>query len=234
MGYRLIGHVILACALVPSVIDTFFALIAMRSLFLPYHRLSSRRAWLGSVAETATSHRGNPDAKPSPNSLDITGAAFGKDFRLTDAQGGERTLADFRGKVVLLFFGFTQCPDVCPTALASAVEVLQALGDDGSKVQVLFVSLDPERDTPAILQAYVSSFHPSFIGLRADLTHTTATAEHFKVYFRKVPMAGSYTLDHSAITYVYDVVGRLRLAARPGQPALKLAEDVRQLLAAPR
>ena len=196
-------------------------------------RPSRRRAWLAGLAVLALLWGCAPADKPSPNSLDITGANYGKDFRLTDAQGQARTLADFRGKVVLLFFGFTQCPDVCPTALAAAVEVLQTLGDDASRVQMLFVSLDPERDTPDILQAYVSSFHPSFIGLRADSERTAETAAHFKVYFRKVPMGGSYTLDHSAITYVFDTAGQLRLASRPGQPSAKLAQDVKQLLTAP-
>ncbi len=195
---------------------------------------SSRRAWLGGLAVAAMAWGCVPSDKPAPHSLDITGAAYGKDFSLTDAQGQARTLADFRGKVVLLFFGFTQCPDVCPTALAVAVEALQSLGADASKVQVLFVSLDPERDTPAILQAYVSSFHPSFIGLSADLPHTQKTAEHFKVFFRKVQQGGSYTLEHTAITYVFDPTGQLRLAFRAGQPALSLADDVRQLLAAQR
>ncbi|MBP9904036.1 MAG: SCO family protein [Rhodoferax sp.] len=194
---------------------------------------SSRRAWLGGLAVAAMAWGCAPSDKPVPHSLDITGAAYGKDFSLTDAQGQARTLADFRGKVVLLFFGFTQCPDVCPTALAAAVEVLQTLGEDASKVQVLFVSLDPERDTPAILQAYVSSFHPSFIGLSTDLPRTTETAAYFKVYFRKVPMGGSYTLDHSAITYVFDTAGQLRLASPPGQQSARLAADVRQLLNAP-
>jgi protein SCO1/2 len=194
---------------------------------------SRRREWLVALAMAALSWGCAPNDKPSPNSLDITGVNYGKDFRLTDAQGRERTVADFHGKVVLLFFGFTQCPDVCPTALASAVEVLQTLGNDASKVQVLFVSLDPERDTPAILQAYVSSFHPSFIGLRTDLPRTTETAAYFKVYFRKVPMGGSYTLDHSAITYVFDTAGQLRLASPPGQPSARLSADVRQLLNAP-
>jgi protein SCO1/2 len=206
----------------------------MRFISLPVHRASCRFACLGVLAVAALLWGCAPTDKPTPNSLDITGVAYGKDFRLTDAQGRARTLADFRGKAVLLFFGFTQCPDVCPTALASAVEVLQMLGDDASKVQVLFVSLDPERDTPDILQAYVSSFHPSFIGLRTDLVGTAETAAYFKVFFRKVPMGGSYTLDHSANTYVFDPAGQLRLASRPGQPSLKLAADVRQLLAAPR
>jgi len=194
---------------------------------------SSRRAWLGALAVAALSWGCAPNDQPSLNSLDITGVNYGKDFKLSDAQGRVRTVADFRGKVVLLFFGFTQCPDVCPTALASAVEVLQTLGDDGSKVQVLFVSLDPERDTPDILQAYVSSFHPSFIGLRTDLAGTAQTAAYFKVFYRKVPMGGSYTLDHSAITYVFDKTGQLRLASQPGQLSARLAQDVRQLLTAP-
>jgi len=207
-------------------------------MFTPMNAISvsrtSRRAWLGGLLLAALSGGCTPSDKPAPHSLDITGVAYGKDFSLTDAQGTARTLADFRGKVVLLFFGFTQCPDVCPTALAVAVEALQALGEDGRKVQVVFVSLDPERDTPAILQAYVSSFHPSFIGLSADVAHTRETAEHFKVFFRKVPQGGSYTLEHTAITYVFDPAGQLRLAFRAGQSALSLAEDVKLLLAAPR
>lgn len=204
----------------------------MRFNSFSYER-PSRRGWLAGLMVAALTWGCAPNDQPSPNSLDITGANYGKDFKLTDAQGRTRTVADFRGKVVLLFFGFTQCPDVCPTALASAVEVLQTLGDDGSKVQVLFVSLDPERDTPDILQAYVSSFHPSFIGLSTDLPRTTETAAYFKVYFRKVPMGGSYTLDHSAITYVFDTAGQLRLASPPGQQSARLAADVRQLLNAP-
>ena len=198
------------------------------------HHFSGRRAWLCGLAVAALSWGCTPSDKPTPHSMDITGAAYGKDFRLLDDKGSVRTLADFRGKVVLMFFGFTQCATVCPTALAVAMEALQMLGADANKVQVLFVSLDPERDTPVILQAYVNSFHPSFIGLSADLTQTQKTAEHFKVYFRKVPQGGSYTLDHSAITYVFDPLGHLRLAFRPGQPALNLADDVRQLLAASR
>jgi len=205
----------------------------MRFNSLSSDRFSRRRALLAALVAATLSWGCAPDDKPSLNSLDITDANYGKDFKLTDAQGRARTVADFRGKVVLLFFGFTQCPDVCPTALASAVEVLQTLGDDGSKVQVLFVSLDKERDTPDILQAYVSSFHPSFIGLRTDLAGTTDTAANFKVYFRKVPMGGSYTLDHSAITYVFDKTGQLRLASQPGQQSARLAQDVQQLLTLP-
>jgi protein SCO1 len=196
------------------------------------NRPASRRAWLGALAVALMSWGCSPTEKPAPNSLDITGAAYGSDFRLMDSQGHERTLADFRGKVVLLYFGFTQCPDVCPTALADLAEVLHELGDDGSKVQVLLVSLDPERDTPDILQAYVSSFHPSFIGLSTDLDHTKDIAGNFKVFFRKAPLGGSYTIEHTAMTYVYDTAGHIRLASRPGQSAQKLAADVRLLLAA--
>ncbi len=169
----------------------------------------SRRAWLGALAVAAAALLSgcSPGDKPAPHSLDITGVAYGKDFRLQDDLGSVRTLADFRGKVVLLFFGFTQCPDVCPTALAAARDALQMLGADAIRVQVLFVSLDPERDTPAMLKAYVGSFNPSFIGLSADLPQTRETAEHFKVFFRKVPQGGSYTLEHTAMTYVFDPAG---------------------------
>jgi protein SCO1/2 len=141
-------------------------------------------------------------------------------------------LADFRGKVVLLFFGFVQCPDVCPAALARAAEVMQLLGDDGSKVQTLFITVDPERDTPETLQAYTAAFHPSFIGLRGDLLRTKETADHFKVYYRKVPTAGSYTIEHTAMTYAFDPAGRLRLALRPELGAKDVAQDVAALLQA--
>jgi protein SCO1/2 len=171
-----------------------------------------------------------PADKPRSRALDVSGAAYGRDFRLTDPQGNERTLADYRGKVVMLFFGFVQCPDVCPTALLRGAEVLQLLGDDGSRVQGLFVTLDPERDTAETLLAYATAFHPSFIGLRADLQRTKETAEHFKVYFRKVPSGGTYTLEHSAMTYVYDPAGSLRLALRAELSAREVADDVALLL----
>jgi protein SCO1/2 len=172
----------------------------------------------------------SPRQGSAQRSLDITGASYGQDFRLTDPQGRERTLADFRGKVVLLFFGFVQCPDVCPAAMARAAEVLALLGDDGSKVQGLFVTVDPERDTPEVLQAYTAAFHPSFIALRGDLVRTKETAEHFKVFYRKVPTAGSYTMDHTAISYAFDAEGKLRLAFRPEMSAREVADDVAVLL----
>ncbi len=173
-----------------------------------------------------------PKEAPSARGLDITGANYGLDFHLDDTQGRSRSLAEFRGKVVLLFFGFVQCPDVCPAALARAAEVMSLLGDDGSKVQTLFVTVDPERDTPATLQAYTAAFHPSFIGLRGDLLRTKETADHFKVYFRKVPTAGSYTIEHTAMTYAFDPAGRLRLALRPELAAKDVAADVAALLKA--
>lgn len=178
------------------------------------------QALLGCTAKTEGSARG----------LDITGANYGLDFHLTDAQGRERSLADYKGKVVMLFFGFIQCPDVCPTAMARAAEVMGLLGDDGSKVQTLFITVDPERDTAEALQAYTSAFHPSFVGLRTDPQRTKETADHFKVFYRKVPSGGSYTMDHTAMTYAYDPAGRLRLALRPELTAKDVAADVAVLL----
>jgi len=169
--------------------------------------------------------------QPDISAIDVTGAEYGKDFRLQDASGHWRTLADYRGKVVMLFFGFTQCPDVCPTAMMQAVEVLKLLGDEASKVQVLFVSLDPERDTPEILRAYIENFHPSFVALRGDVELTRTTAEQFKVFYRKVPFAGSYTIEHTALVYVYDSQGRLRRALHSGISAPAQAAVARALMA---
>ena len=162
--------------------------------------------------------------------IDITGADYGRDFRLTDAEGRERTLADFRGQVVLMFFGFTQCPDVCPTALLRAAEVRQLLGSDGARLQVLFVTVDPERDTPPVLKAYTQTFDPSFIGLYGDAQRLADTAKEFKVYYKKVPTGASYTMDHSALSYVFDTTGRLRLALRHSQSAQDYADDLRLVL----
>ena len=201
-------------------------------LSAPWQVDRRRRAWLAVVLAAGTLGLAacSPRDEPPLRGLDITGAPYGLDFRLTDAQGRERTLADFRGKVVLLFFGFVQCPDVCPTAMLRAVEVLALLGDDGSRVQALFVTVDPERDTPETLQAYTAAFHPSFLGLRGDLVRTRETADHFKVFYRKVPSAGSYTMDHTATSYAFDPAGRLRLAFTPGMSAKDVADDVAVLL----
>lgn len=164
---------------------------------------------------------------------DITGAEFGRDFSLTDHNGHARTLADFRGKVVTVFFGFTHCPDVCPTTLAEMAQVMRELGPDAEKVQVLFITVDPERDTPEVLRQYVPAFHPSFLGLYGDADATARTAKEFKVFYQKQPLpGGGYSVDHSAGTYIYDRQGRLRLYASYGSGAAKLLHDIRILLQA--
>ena len=161
---------------------------------------------------------------------DVTGANFGRDFQLADPDGRERSLADFRGKVVLLFFGFTQCPDVCPTALARAAEVRRQLGADGDRVQVIFVTVDPERDTAALLRQYTTTFDPTFLGLRSDPQGTRKVADEFHVFYQKVPTGGSYTMDHTALTYVFDAKGRLRLLLRHDQTAAQYVSDLRTLM----
>ena len=170
---------------------------------------------------------------PSFHNVDVTGADFGKDFALTAHDGKPRTLSDFKGKVVLVFFGFTQCPDVCPTTMAEVKGVLDQLGEDARRVQVLFITVDPDRDTPELLAKYVPAFDPSFIGLRGDAAATAKVAKDYKVFYQKVPgkAAGSYTVDHTAASYVYDQQGRLRLFVRHGNPA-NLAADIRTLLRA--
>jgi protein SCO1/2 len=173
---------------------------------------------------------GRPQQGPW-HAVDITGADYAQDFSLLDPDGRMRTLADFRGQAVLVFFGFTQCPDVCPTALARAAEVMQLLGDDARRLQVIFVTVDPERDTPELLRAYTGAFHPSFLGLHADLETTAATARAFKIFYRKVPTGSSYTMDHTALSYAYDPQGRLRLAVRHETPAADVAADIARLLA---
>jgi len=172
------------------------------------------------------------DRKPvvTYHGIDLTGATYATDFRLTDPDGKERTLVDFRGKAVLIFFGFTQCPDVCPTALARAAEVKRLLGTDGDRFQTLFITVDPERDTPEVLKAYTSAFDPSFVGLYGDAQRTAETAKDFKVYYKKVPTGASYTMDHTSLSYVYDAQGKLRLALRHEQPAQDYADDIRKLL----
>jgi protein SCO1/2 len=171
-----------------------------------------------------------PGHGPAFQSIDLTGADWGRDFSLLDADGRTVRLADFKGRCVLLFFGFTQCPDVCPTALARAADVMQRLGPDAARLQVIFVTVDPERDVPAVLREYTRAFHPSFIGLHADLVTTEATAKAFKVFYRKVPTGSSYTMDHTATSYVFDPAGRLRLAVRHEQDAASVASDITRLL----
>jgi len=164
------------------------------------------------------------------NAIDITGADYAHDFRLNAADGSERALADFRGKIVLLFFGFTQCPDVCPTALSRAAAVKKLLGVDGDKLQVIFVTVDPERDLPVVLREYTHAFDPSFIGLYGDVETTRKTADAFRIVYAKVQTGASYTMDHTATSYAYDTRGQLRLAVRHTDTAEQLATDIRMLL----
>ena len=172
-----------------------------------------------------------PDA-PKFRSTDITGAEFGRELALTGHDGKPRTLADFRGKAVVLTFGYTHCPDVCPTTLADLAGVMKNLGSDADRVQVLFVSVDPERDTPAVLGQYVPAFDPRFLGLGGDSAATQRTAKEFKIFFEKRPGASpdAYTVDHSAQCYVLDRQGRMRLLVRQDRIAADLEVDLRALL----
>lgn len=193
--------------------------------------LLSRRTCLlvaASLALVACS----PD-KPQFKSIDITGADYARDFQLTDHNGQERRIADFKGKVVVVFFGFTQCPDVCPTALNELSQVKAALGADGERLQGIFISLDPERDTPEVLKAYMGNFDHSFLALRPTLEQLPEVTKHFKIFYKKNEgkTPGSYTLDHSAGSYVFDSTGRVRLYTRQNTGAAALTEDVKLLLA---
>jgi len=172
------------------------------------------------------------DSKPVFRNTDVTGADFASDFALTGHDGKPRTLADFRGKVVVIFFGYTQCPDVCPTTLSELAEVMHKLGPDADRVQVLFVSVDPERDTQELLSQYVPAFDKRFLGLYGDAEATARTAKTFKVFYQKVPgkTAGTYTVDHTAGSYVYDTQGKLRLFLKHGAGAEPIAQDLLQLL----
>ncbi|MBX9904514.1 MAG: SCO family protein [Burkholderiales bacterium] len=162
---------------------------------------------------------------------DVTGASFGKDFALTDHNGQRRTPADFKGRVVTLFFGFTHCPDVCPTTLGEMAVVMKELGADAGRLQVLFVTVDPERDTAEVLKRYVPAFHPSFLGLTGSAEDVARTAKEFKIFFQKQNLPnGGYTMDHSAGTYILDGEGRLRLFAQYGIGAPALLHDIRLLL----
>ena len=169
---------------------------------------------------------------PKFQGVDLTGAEYGRDLPLTDQFGKERSIKDFPGKVVVVFFGYTQCPDVCPTSMSELAEVKRSLGADGDKLQGIFVTVDPERDTPEMLKGYMASFDPSFIALRGTPEQLVAVAKDFKIYFKRVDgqTPTSYTMDHSAGSYVYDTKGRLRVYHRYGAGAQSLAADVRALL----
>ena len=170
---------------------------------------------------------------PAFHGVDITGAEYARTLSLTDQYGQPRTLADFKGKVTLVFFGFTQCPDVCPATMAELAQIKAKLGADGNRVQGVFVTLDPERDTTEMLKAYMGGFDPSFIALRGTLEQTAAAAKEFKVYYAKVPgkSPGTYSLDHTAGSYVFDTHGKVRLFVRYGSGAEALTADLTALLA---
>lgn len=169
-----------------------------------------------------------PDT-PALHGMDLSSMPAG-DFQLQDTAGQTRTLADYRGHPVMLFFGFTQCPDICPTALTRAVEIKSLLGADADKLRVLFITVDPERDTAEILRAYTQAFDPGFIGLRGTAEQTRAAAQSFKVFYQKVATGSSYTMDHTALTYLIDAQGKLRVALRHQQTAQECAQDLRTVL----
>ena len=171
---------------------------------------------------------------PKFKSTDITGADYGKALELTDHTGKARHLEDFRGKAVVMFFGFTHCPDVCPTTLVDVSNALKTLGPDAERVQVLFVTVDPERDTQDALAKYVTAFDPRFLGLRGDAAATQRAAKEFKIYYEKRKSGDSYSVDHSGQSYVLDPQGRLRLLVRPDRIAEDLPADLRTLLGAQR
>ena len=175
---------------------------------------------------------GCTEARPQFQSVDLTGADYARDFQLPDQNGQVRTLKDFKGKLVVLFFGYTQCPDVCPTTMAELAQARKLMGPDGDKVQGLFVTIDPERDKPELLKAYMTNFDPSFLALRGSPEQLAAMAKDFKVFYKKVDgkTPGSYTMDHSAASYVYDTQGRLRLYTRYGSGPQALASDLKLLL----
>ena len=188
---------------------------------------------LGLAALLAGCDRLAPSSARSFNAIDITGADYARRLELPDQNGQLRTLADFKGKVTVVFFGYTQCPDVCPTTLAELARIKQQLGAQGAALQGILVSVDPEHDTPERLKAYVESFDPSFIALRGTPEQTAATAKEFRVFYARVPgkTEGSYSVDHTAGSYVFDREGKVRLFVRYGSGAETLAADLKALLA---
>lgn len=189
----------------------------------------SAALWLTGCDRLAPASQG---AAVAFQGIDITGASYAQGFQLTDFHGKPASLTDFRGRVVMLYFGFVQCPDVCPTALTRAAAVMERLGPQAAAdVQVVFVTVDPERDTPALLREYMAAFHPSFLALTGSAEQIKATADEFRVYFKKVPTGSSYTMDHTALTYLFDRQGRIRVALRHEQTVDDYTADIRQLLA---
>ncbi len=198
---------------------------------------ASRRQWLrqgGALAVLASAGglAACQKAEPSFHATDVTTTDIGAGWTMPDLEGRERSIGDFSGKVVAVFFGFVHCPDICPTTMAELSHVKENLGDEGNRFQTLFVTVDPERDTPEIMRAYLDAFDDTAIGLRGDVDQLAAMAKAFKVFYAKVPQSeGNYTMDHSSGLYLFGPDGRIRLYASYGQPVDELTSDVRRLLA---
>ena len=193
----------------------------------------NKRQWLGGLGLLALLALGAcGQGKPAFRGVDITGAEYAQGWELADQNGHVRTIKDFAGKVVIVFFGYTQCPDVCPTTMQELSDVKRLLGADGDKLQAVFVTVDPERDTTELLKAYVENFDPSFVALRPTPEQLPAVAKEFKIYYKRVEgkTPTSYTMDHSAGSYAFDTQGRVRLFNRYGSGAKVLAEDFKWLL----
>ena len=210
----------------------------MKTLATPLPSLQGRRqavkimagvAWLSLAASLLSAC--SPE-RPQFKSIDLTGADYAQGFSLADHNGRQRTLKEFAGKIVVVFFGFTQCPDVCPASMAELAQVKQLLGPDGDKLQAIFITVDPERDTPELLKAYMGNFDPSFLALRPTMEQLPQVGRDFKVYYKKVDgkTPGSYSMDHSAGSYIFDAKGRIRLYNRYGAGPDVLASDIRLLL----
>jgi len=200
--------------------------------------IASRRRFAFGIAAAAAlagcDRIAGSNATPTFHFTDITGAEFARKLDLADVDGKQRSLADWNGKVTVVFFGYTQCPDVCPTTMAELAQIRKLLGADGDKLQTVFVTIDPERDTAEVLKAYVANFGPGVVALRGNAEQTAAAAKEFKVFYQKVPgkTAGSYTMDHSAASFVFDPKGRVRLFVPYGSDPKVLAADIKQLAAA--
>ena len=194
----------------------------------------NKRQWLGGLGLVALLALGAcGQGKPAFRGVDITGAEYAQGWELADQNGQVRTIKDFAGKVVIVFFGYTQCPDVCPTSMQELAEVKRLLGKDGERLQGVFITVDPDRDTPELLKSYMANFDPSFVALRASTPEQLAqVTKEFKIYYKKVEgkTSTSYTMDHSAGSFTFDPQGRVRLYNRYGSGAAALAEDVKILL----
>ena len=193
----------------------------------------TRRFWISALASVVVAAlMACSQDKPQFKAIDITGADYAKGFTLADHKGQTRSLSDFKGKVVVLFFGYTQCPDVCPTSMTELAEVKRLLGSDGDKLQGVFVTVDPARDTAELLKAYMANFDPSFVAFIPTPEQLAVVAKDYKIYYKKVEgkTPTSYTVEHSAGSYVYDTQGNLRLYSRYGSGAQALAQDIQTLL----